>query len=195
MRAVPRTVDRMLLGLVGLVLFVLGGSVLAVGLGASAPSWWIHDGPHDVLLSAAERTRWRNAGWWWPVVIAVLAAVLLSALWWLATVARRRRLAEVLVDTGDGDGAVLRGRALEIALAQDAERMDGVERAGVRLTGRRDAPAARVRLLLAPHVDPGTALRDLTAHALTHARDSANLTALPAEVHLHSVGHGAERVS
>ncbi|MEU3732787.1 alkaline shock response membrane anchor protein AmaP [Streptomyces sp. NPDC033538] len=194
MRAVLRTVDRVLLGLVGLVLVALGGSVLAIGLGASAPSWWLHDGPHDVLLSATERTRWRDAGWWWPAVIAVLAVLLLLALWWLVAVVRRRRLAEVLVDTGDGDGAVLRGRALEAVLAQEAERTDGVERAKVRLTGRRSAPASRIRLLLAPHVDPGTALDDLTAHALTHARVSANLTTLPAEVHLRGVRHGAERV-
>ncbi len=49
-RAVLRTVDRVLLGLVGLILLALGGSVLAIGFGAPAPSWWLHDGPHDVLL-------------------------------------------------------------------------------------------------------------------------------------------------
>ncbi|MDT0610623.1 alkaline shock response membrane anchor protein AmaP [Streptomyces lancefieldiae] len=194
MRGVLRTADRVLLGLVGLVLLVLGGAVLAVGFGAFAPSWWLHDGPHDVLLGDAERTRWRDAGWWWPVVIAVLAVLLLLALWWLVAVVRRRRLAEVLVDTGDGEGAVLRGRALEGVLGQEAGRVDGVERAKVRLTGRRTTPAARVRLLLAPHVDPGTALDDLTTRALTHARDSARLTALPAEVRLHGVRHRAERV-
>ncbi|MFE5397592.1 alkaline shock response membrane anchor protein AmaP [Streptomyces sp. NPDC056568] len=195
MRAVLRTVDRVLLGLVGLVLVALGGSVLAIGLGAPAPSWWLHDGPHDVLLSTAERTRWRDAGWWWPVVIAVLAVLLLLALWWLVAVLRRRRLGEVLVDTGDGEGAVLRGRALEAALAGEAGRVDGVERAKVRLVGRRDAPAARVRLLLAPHVDPGTALDDLTTRALSHARTSASLRALPSEVHLQGVRHRAERVN
>ncbi|MFB7087682.1 alkaline shock response membrane anchor protein AmaP [Streptomyces sp. NPDC056296] len=190
-----RTVDRVLLGLVGLILLALGGSVLAVGFGAPAPSWWLHQGPHDVLLGEAERTRWRDAAWWWPVVIAALAVLLLLALWWLVAVVRRRRLTEVLVDTGDGEGAVLRGRALEAALAQEADRVDGVERAKVRLTGRRTAPATRIRLLLAPHVDPGTALHDLTSRALTHARASANLDDLPAEVHLRGVKHGAERVN
>ncbi len=190
-----RTVDRVLLGLVGLLLLALGGSVLAIGLGAPAPSWWLHQGPHDVLLSAAERTRWRDAGWWWPVVIAALAVLLLLALWWLVAVLRRRRLGEVLVDTGDGEGAVLRGRALEAVLVQEADRVDGVERASVRLTGRRADPAARVRLLLAPHVDPGTALDDLTTRALTHARTSAGLQNLPAEIQLRGVKHRAERVS
>ncbi|GHH04094.1 hypothetical protein GCM10018780_34590 [Streptomyces lanatus] len=190
-----RVVNRVLIGLLGLVLLVIGGSVLAVGLGAPAPSWWIHDDRHDVLLSDAERTRWRDDGWWWPTVIAVLAVLLLLALWWLTANLRRRRLAEVLVDTGDGEGALLRGRALEGVLAGEAAGLDGVERAHVHLTGRRSTPQSRVRLLLRPHVDPGTALNDLTDQALAHARTSAGLASLPAEVRLKGVKHGAERVS
>ncbi|NSL43202.1 alkaline shock response membrane anchor protein AmaP, partial [Streptomyces sp. 8P21H-1] len=115
-----KTVNRVLLGLAGLLLLVLGGSVLAVGLGVGPPPWWIHDGRHDVLLSDADRTRWRDEGWWWPAVVAVLALTVLLALWWLIAVLRRRRLGEVLVDTGDGEGALLRGRALEDALAAEA---------------------------------------------------------------------------
>ncbi|WP_055491575.1 alkaline shock response membrane anchor protein AmaP [Streptomyces sp. TP-A0356] len=190
-----RIVNRVLIGLVGLLLVVLGGSVLAVGLGMTPPSWWIHQGPHDVLLGNAERTRWRDHGWWWPTVLAVLAVLVLLALWWLSAVLRRRRLAEVLVDTGDGEGALLRGPALEGVLADEAGRLDGVERAQVLLTGRRGAPEARVQLLLAPHVDPRDALDRLTTGALTQARDSAGLAALPAEVRLRGVRHRPERVS
>ncbi|NJP49378.1 alkaline shock response membrane anchor protein AmaP [Streptomyces sp. SBST2-5] len=195
MRAVLRVVNRVLLGLAGLVLVALGGSVLAIGLGAPAPSWWLHDGKDDVLLSEAERTRWREEGWWWPVVVAVLAALLLLALWWLVAVLRRRRLAHVLVDTGDGEEAVVHGRALEHALTEDAAHLSGVEQAQVHLTGRRQAPAVRVRMSLAPHIDPGTALDDLTHRTLAHARDSAGLAGLPAEVRLRGVRHRAERVS
>ncbi|MFE9921277.1 alkaline shock response membrane anchor protein AmaP [Streptomyces sp. NPDC005774] len=195
MRAVVRVVNRVLLGIVGLLLVAIGGSVLAVGLGAPAPSWWLHDGRHDVLLDEAERTRWRDEGWWWPVVIATLAVLVLLLLWWLIAVLRRRRLAEVFVDTGDGDDAVLRGRALETALAQEAGRPVGVEQAHVRLTGRRGIPRTRVHLLLEPHADPGTALDTLTTGALAHARESVGLTTLPAEVRLSAVKHRAERVS
>ncbi|MFD1659738.1 alkaline shock response membrane anchor protein AmaP [Streptomyces caeni] len=195
MSAVLRIVNRVLTGLAGVVLLLLGGSVLAVGLGAAPPSWWIHRGPHDVLLSDAERTRWRDQGWWWPAVLAGLVVLVLLALWWLSAILRRHRLAEILVDTGDGEGALLRGRALEDVLAGEAERLDGVERAHVLLSGRRSAPEARVRLLLEPHVDPGDALRRLTTEALAHARDSAGLAVLPAEVRLRAVGHRPERVS
>jgi hypothetical protein len=192
---VRRTLNRVLIGLVGLVLLALGGSVLAIGLGAPAPSWWLHDGRHDVLLDESERTRWRDAGWWWPVVIAALAVLVLLCLWWLVAVVRRRRLAEVLVDTGDGEGALLRGQALEHALAEDADHLDGVQQADVRLTGRRTTPRTRVGLRLEPHVDPGTALDDLTTGVLARTRDSAGLAALPTEVRLRAVKHRAERVS
>ncbi|MFI5675809.1 alkaline shock response membrane anchor protein AmaP [Streptomyces cellulosae] len=195
MRTVLRTVNRVLLGVVGLVLLLLGGSVLAVGLGAPAPSWWIHGGRHDVLLSDAERTRWRDAGWWWPTVLAVLAVLALLALWWLTAVLRRRRLSEVLVDTGDGEGALLRGRALESVLTTQSAEVDGVSHARAHLTGRPTAPETRVRLQLEPYVDPGTALHDFTAGALSRARDSAGLASLPAEVRLTAVKHRGERVS
>jgi hypothetical protein len=189
------TVNRVLLALAGLVLLVLGGSVLAVGLGAPAPSWWIHDGRHDVLLDQAERTRWRDDAWWWPTVIAVLAVLLILVLWWLTAVLRRRRLAEVLVDTGDGAGAQLRGRALQTVLTAEASSLDGVSKAHVHLKGRPDAPTARIHLLLDPHADPATTLHQLTTETLTHAKDSANLDALPAVVHLRSAKHKPERVS
>ncbi|MER7487906.1 alkaline shock response membrane anchor protein AmaP [Streptomyces sp. NPDC126497] len=188
-------VNRVLLGMAGLVLAVLGGSVLAIGLGAPAPSWWPHDGRHDVLLDDAERTRWRDEGWWWPAVVAVLAVLVLLSLWWLLAVVRRRRPAEVPLDTGDGEGASLRGRALEQALAEEASRLDGVDRAHVLLTGRRSTPRTRVLLHLRPHADPRTTLRALAEGPLAHARDSAGLPALPTETRLHAVRHRPERVT
>ncbi|MFH8486533.1 alkaline shock response membrane anchor protein AmaP [Streptomyces longisporoflavus] len=190
-----KTVNRVVLGLIGLLLVLGGGSVLAVGLGAPPPSWWVHDGKRDVLLSDADRERWRDESWFWPTVIAVLAVCLLLALWWLVAQFRRRRLAEVLVETGDGEGALLRGRALENVLVGEAESLEGVQRAAVSLTGRRNAPEARVSLHLEPHATPGEALHRLSAEALAHARDSAGLDRLPAVVQLRGVKHRAERVS
>lgn len=98
------TVNRVLLGLAGLVLICGGGAVLAAGLGLSVPSWWPWDGKTDVLLSRADRDRWRADGWWWPTVIVVLAVLVVLALWWFFAQLRRARLAEVLVESGDGEG-------------------------------------------------------------------------------------------
>ncbi|MFH8760135.1 alkaline shock response membrane anchor protein AmaP [Streptomyces atroolivaceus] len=189
------SVNRALLGLAGLVLLVLGGAVLVSGLGVSVPSWSPFDGPDDVLLSKGDRTRWRDEGWWWPTVIAVLAVLVILALWWFLAQLRRGRLAEVLVDSGDGEGALLRGRALEGVLTEEAGALDGVSDAKTTLTGRRTAPQARVRLLMEPHAAPGPVLRGLSEGALTHARTSAGLDELPAEVRLKAVKHRAERVT
>lgn len=195
MTVVLRRVNRIVLALVGLVLVVGGGAVLAAGLDLSVPSWWPWSGPDDVLLSRSERQHWRAESWWWPVVIAVLGLVVLLALWWLIAQFRRARLAEVLVDSGDGEEAVLRGRALEAVLEADAAAQEGVARARVALTGRRTAPRTRVALLLEPYAAPSDALTTLATEALTNARTSTGLGALPTEARLRAVKHRARRVT
>ncbi|MFF1511416.1 alkaline shock response membrane anchor protein AmaP [Streptomyces sp. NPDC058326] len=195
MTVVLRRVNRVLLGLAGLLLVLGGGGVLAAALDLSVPSWWPWSGPSDVLLSTADRQRWRDEGWWWPVVIAVLGLVVLLALWWLLVQFRRARLAEVAVDSGDGDEAVVRGRALEAVLEADAAAQEGVARARVSLTGRRSAPRTRVALHLEPYASPGDALNTLSTQALAHARTSTGLSALPTEARLRAVKHRARRVT
>lgn len=197
-----RTVNRVLLGLVGLVLLVVGLAALAGGVdlvrrwNLQLPGWWPWSASGDVLLTDADRTHWRNAGWWWPVVFVVLGVLVVLLLWWLLAQARRRRLSEVLVDSGDGAGAVLRGRALEDAIEAEAEALKGVERARVSLVGRRRSqPRVRVGLLLGPDAEPAAAVAGLRAAALENARTSAGLDELPAEVRLRCVRHRAERVS
>jgi hypothetical protein len=190
-----RLVNRLALGLTGLVVLCAGGVVIAVGADWPVPSWWPYSGPHDTLLSHADRFRWRDDGWFWPVVIAAPAVLLVLTLWWLLAQSRRARLPEVLVDSGDGDGARLRGRALENVLERETESHDGVARAQALLTGhRRRTPAARMRVLLEPYAAPEETLGRVTDEALAHARDSAGLQTLPAEIRLRAARHGAERV-
>lgn len=196
-----RIVNRVLLALAGLLLLVLGLAVLTGGAdlqrrwGFDLGTGWPWNGPDDVLLTDARRTAFRAEDWWWPTLIAGLAVLLALMLWWLLAQLRRRRLGALLVDSGDGEGALLRGRALENVLAAEAETLDGVERARVRLQGRRTAPRARVRLHLGPHAEPGPAVDQLRTEALEQARASAGLAALPAEVRLRAVRHRAERVT
>ncbi|MFE7318125.1 alkaline shock response membrane anchor protein AmaP [Streptomyces sp. NPDC057555] len=201
MRTVGATVNRALLGLIGLLLFGTGGLVLLGGLDLPArrhlalPAGWPWARPDAVPLPAADRTRFTDRGWWWPTVIAVLAVLVLLLLWWLLAQLRRRRLGTVLVDSGDGEGAVVTGRALEAAVAAEAAAVDGVDRAAVALTGRRTAPQLRALLVLAPHADPGIVVLRLSEGAVAHARTSAGLAELPTEVRLRAVRHRAERVS
>jgi hypothetical protein len=195
-----RTVNRVLLGLLGLGLFALGGGVLLGALDLQRhwdfgmPGWWPFRGPHDVVLGDWGRTRWREEDWWWPTVIAVLVVLLALLLWWLLA-QRRHRLDQVLVDSEDGVPARLNGHTLERVIEEEAQALDGVSRAHVRLTGRRTAPTARVRLLLEPHADPTRALGRLSRETLAHARDSAGLDRLPSKVRLREARHRAERTT
>jgi hypothetical protein len=196
-----RIVNRVLMGLCGLALFGFGLAATLAALdlprrwGFTPPSWWSWRGPDDVLLTRADRVQWRAEGWWWPVVIGGLSVLVLLALWWLLAQLRRKRLTEVLVDSGDGSGALLRGRAMEDVVTAEVETQPGVERARVTLVGRRNQPRVRVGLLLAPQAHPGDAVRRLRAEALEHARASTGLQSLPAEVRISSAKHAAERVS
>lgn len=195
------TLNRVLLALTGLVLLVVGLSVLVGSLDLqrhwdfTMPHWWPFTGPKDVLLTDHDRTRYRSDGWWWPVVIAVLAVLLLAALWWLLAQARARRLRQIRIDSGDGQGALLRGRALESVLRSESEAYEGVEWSHAVLTGRRGAPEARLVLGLAAHATPQDVVTGLDTEVLERARNSASLPELPAEARLRAVRHRAARVS
>ncbi|MFJ7266135.1 alkaline shock response membrane anchor protein AmaP [Streptomyces sp. NPDC099050] len=183
------TVNRVLLALLGLVLLAAGASVLT----ASGP----FEGRHEPLL-APHGPGW-PAPWWvapWWVVLAALGVCVVLALWWLLSQLRRARLAAVLVDSGDGAFAVLRGRALEEAVEADVqEAVEGVARCRVTLRGRRGAPALRVALELEPHAVPADVLAALAGPVLGRARASAALAALPAEARLHVTPRRARRVT
>ncbi|WP_103502227.1 MULTISPECIES: alkaline shock response membrane anchor protein AmaP [unclassified Streptomyces] len=195
-----RTVNRVLLAVTGVALIGLGGAALAVALdlpsrlGVTLPANWSWRGPDSVPLSRADRVQWREESWWWPVVIGALALILLLALWWLLAQLRRRHLREVVVDSGDGSGALLHGSAMEDVMSAEAEALPGVERARFTLIGRRTEPGVRVGLLIAPQARPGSVVRTLRDQTLENARRSAGVEKLPAEVRLRSARHSADRV-
>ncbi|WP_405494327.1 alkaline shock response membrane anchor protein AmaP [Streptomyces sp. NBC_00096] len=177
-------VNRVLLALLGLALLAAGAAVLT----ASRPL----GGRHEPLLAPGARS-WPPP--WWAV-LAGLGACVLLALWWLLSQLRRGRLPAVLVDTGDGAFAVLRGRALEEAVAADVrEAVEGVARCRVALRGRRGAPALRLVLELEPHAVPADVLEALAGPVLARARGSVALPALPTEARLHVTPRRARRVT
>ncbi|WP_051966250.1 hypothetical protein [Kitasatospora mediocidica] len=172
------TVNRLLLGLVGLVLLVAALLVLAGGLNLyrdwhlGQPSWWPLASSHRVALSEAARARWRDRGWWWPVVIGVLALVAALALGWLLAQLRRSSPVELALPTPDRSGLTLRlrGSALVQVLEAGAAALPGVARARVRSAGRPPRLRIRAQLLLEAGTEVTATLDALEAGPLTQAR-------------------------
>ncbi len=181
-------VNRIVLALLGLALMAAGAAVLTGS--------WPFGGRHAPLLTAATRQRYGHGeGWYWWAVAAGLGLCVLLALWWLLAQLRRSRLQTVAVDTGDGAFAVVRGRALEEAVAAEAGALDGVARCRVALRRRRGSPALRVALELEPYAVPADTLAALAGPVMANARTSAGLPALPAEARLKVTSHRARRVT
>ncbi|WP_410540426.1 alkaline shock response membrane anchor protein AmaP [Streptomyces sp. KL2] len=184
-------VNRILLGLVGLALLLLGLAALLGGLdlqrrwGFDLPSGLSWDGPEEVPLGRGEPAWWRDADWWrWLLAIGAPAVALLLALWWLSAQLWRQRPDTVLVDSGDGYGALVGTRTLEDAVAGEAATLPGVERVRVRMGRRRAGVRARTALAVAAHASPAETVERLRDEALEHARASAGLDRLAAEVRL-----------
>ncbi|MDX3537258.1 alkaline shock response membrane anchor protein AmaP [Streptomyces sp. MB09-01] len=193
-------VNRVLLALTGIVLLGSGILILAGGFDLyrrwelTAPDGWPLIAPQDVLVDAADRTRWTDEGWWWPVVIAVLAIVVLLALWWLLAQLRRTHPGHVpLGGAAVVDGVELRERALSDALAADAQQQLGVHKARARMDGPAKHPEAHLDLTLTSDSEPGPVLQALGDGPLERARRSTGQTRLPATVELRVSPHKAHR--
>ncbi|RZB13272.1 alkaline shock response membrane anchor protein AmaP [Streptomyces sp. F001] len=197
----PRSaLNRLLLGLAGLVL--LGGGLLVLTPGLDLyrrlhlppPAGWPLTTPDNVLLNAADRTRWSSQGWWWPLVIATLALIALLALAWLVTQLRRHHPGGMpLGGTPPHEGVELRDRALSNAVAAEAGDLPDVRRATAHITGSATHPHLHVTLTLAAHGAPAAVLRDLCSGPLEHARRSCGWQNLPTEARLHVTGHKPRR--
>jgi len=191
-------VNRVLLAPVGLVLLGGGLVVIAAGLDVyrhwhlTPPAGWPLTTRHDVLITRADQTRWADQGWWWPTVIAALAVLTLLALWWLLSQPRRRPRRMAVGGTPSQEGVELSDHALSDALAADAARLPGVQRARVHLAGRPACPQALITLTLAPGATPRTVLTDLRL-VIERARRSTGWERFPSQTRLRVARHGARR--
>ncbi|MFJ8434383.1 alkaline shock response membrane anchor protein AmaP [Kitasatospora sp. NPDC094019] len=188
-------VNRLLLGVVGAVLLVVGVLVLAGGLdlyrrlGVDPPSWWPLTSPDRPVLSGHARTRWADRSWWWPAVIAGLSLVVLGTGWWLLAQLRRSGPTTVLLPTPGVSGLRLRlrTRALEEAVESGAVVLPEVERVGVRLVRGRRHPRLRAAVRMAPGGDPAALAEHFETGPRTGARASLGLPELPAELRIRVV--------
>ena len=205
--------NRTLLALAGIVL--LGGGVLVLigGLNLDSrwhlglPHGWPLTDPHQAVLTAAQRSRWRDHSWWWPVVFGGLAVGALLCLWWLLAQLGRGRAGDLPVPTPDtaraasrrrrrrrGARTLVRGDALALAVGADIEQLPGVARARARLLGSARRPRVRLALTLTPGTGPEELLRTLGRGPVATARTTTGLAELPVDVRIRAEGGRVSRV-
>ena len=126
MNRTPRALNRLLLGLLGLILIGLGGGLLWLSLDSGAASRWQNFAPGmlDRIQAFGEDTALpgQSQSWIWPLlVVAMLVAIVLLVLW--AAAQGRGRTGTLISEYDDDDGAP--GRvAISSAVAEQALRSD-----------------------------------------------------------------------
>lgn len=151
-RRTRTTVNRTVLGLVGLAL-ALTGSWLAVtgrAVPGGLPSWWPTASTGSVLLDRGRLARLRGEGWWTPTVMAsAIALTLLFAYGALATI-RSGRTRPLALPT---PGGTVRPQALAEALSTRVAALPGVARSRSRVLPR---SGQRLEVALRVWLEPGT---------------------------------------
>ncbi|KMO93455.1 alkaline shock response membrane anchor protein AmaP [Streptomyces roseus] len=194
-------INRILLGLAGLVLLGSGLVVLAGGFNLyerrnlTPPDGWPLTTPGAVVISDGTRTRWTDQGWWWPVAIAVLVVIAVLALWWLLAQLRRTHPGRLRLGrpSAPADGVELNERALGDALAADARGQAGIGQATAHMLGTARHPEAHLDATLAPDTNPAEVLQALCDGPLTRARQSTGHSDLPFQVNFRTSRHKPRR--
>ncbi|MEV7091053.1 hypothetical protein AB0O07_35210 [Streptomyces sp. NPDC093085] len=166
-------------GLTGAGLWALTGNA---AVRERLPRGWPAAGPDLVLADRGALARAREHGWWTPTVIAVLAVAVLALAWWLLAQVRTRQPGVVALPV---PGLGVRAGALARAMTEQTERLPGVARARVRLSGRPRRLLATVDVHPEPDADPARLLASLAAGVVADARSSGAPLRLDARVRIH----------
>ncbi|PWI17818.1 hypothetical protein DI272_29400 [Streptomyces sp. Act143] len=195
MRQSRTTVNRLVLGGIGLLLLLAGGWLALTG-GAFAdrlPTWWPEPaaGRH-VLLGSDELARVRGEGWWTPSVMAAAIALSLLFGWWFLTQFRTGTARPLALAA---PGCTVRAQALAEALADRAGAVPGVDRSRVRILPRsRRRLEVRLRVWLRPGTSPQAVLPALCA-VVAEAEESAAPYRTHTRLRVSAVSHRMPHVS
>jgi len=132
------SVSRTGLVIVGLILLLGGGAILARGLNASSS---VLGSSHAPLLTHGQAGYPTKHGWVWPVTAAVSAVIALLALWWMVAQTRTKTVHRLPVEPDRLHGTtVLRADAATGAITDELESYPNIRSADAALRGSATAP-------------------------------------------------------
>ena len=170
-------VSRTGLVIVGLILLLGGGVVLARGLNASSS---ILGSSHAPLLTHAQVRYPAQHGWVWPVTTAAAAVIALLALWWMAAQTSTKTVRRLPLEPDRIHGTtVLRADAATDAITDELESYPSIRSAGAALRGSPRAPGLRLSVTAENRADPATARTRIETEALPNLRTALELDTIP----------------
>jgi len=185
--------NRVLLALLGLLLFAAGAAGLLAGTDVFADDL----DRRRLLDNPVARFVGDNSAWFWPVAALVAAILALLALrWFLAVLSPAPRAGDVLISGDRSAGrTTLRSGALSDALASELETYRGVHAARVRVSGTPTDPSLDITVRTTEDADLARLRHRIETEALTHARQALDAPRLPVRLDLTATDHRSSRVS
>lgn len=177
----PRVVraNRVIIGLIGLILLLAGAAGLLAAFGVFGSTL-----ENEAVLSPRVDRFVDRHDWFWPALAALTAVIALLALWWLIVQVRTNRLRGINVASGRDGHTYLHGGAVIDALQTEIESYRGVSKARARLSGTRSAPRLTLVVTLDGRVGAGEVRHRVEEQALDHARSAVGTDGLPTRVDL-----------
>ncbi|MDL5156608.1 alkaline shock response membrane anchor protein AmaP [Actinomycetospora termitidis] len=181
-RAVARSTaaDRARVLLTGLVLLALGVLVVLLGYGVfgsnRAQRPVVDPVVSDWIAGNADLTRW----------IAIVGGIVLLVvgLTWAVRSLRPEPRPDVLLSEVPGQRLTVEHSAIADAVRADAELIDGVSRARVRMVGTERRPALRMAVWLVEGTDVRDVWAEIDGRVLARARQAFAVDALPTAVRI-----------
>jgi hypothetical protein len=175
-------VSRTGLVIIGLILLLGAGAVLARSLNASTP---VLGNPHAPLLTHGQVQYPTNNSWVWPVVAAASFLIAVLALWWMAAQTRTRAVRRMPLEPDRVHGTTaLRADAATGAMTDELESHPSIRAADALLHGSSTPPGLRLGVTAENRADPRRVRAEIENEALPHLRGALELDKIPTVVRL-----------
>jgi hypothetical protein len=175
-------VSRTGLVIIGLILLLGAGAVLARGLNASSS---VLGNPHAPVLTQGQLRYPTKNGWVWPVVAAGSFVVAVLALWWMAAQTRTRAVRRLQLEPDRLHGTTtLRADAATGAITDELESHPGIRASDALLHGPAVTPSLRLAVTAENRTDPAVVRAGIETEALPHLRLALELDKIPTVLRL-----------
>jgi hypothetical protein len=175
-------VSRTGLVIIGLILLLGAGAVLARGLSAATS---VLGNPHAPLLTRGQVQYPAKNSWAWPVVAAASFLIAVLALWWMAAQTRIRAVRRMPIEPDHLHGTtMLRADAATGAMTDEIKSHPSVRAADALLHGSSTTPGLRLGVTAENRANPGLVRADIEEEALPQLRNALELDTIPTVLRL-----------